>query len=408
MSLPRLFLLICCAIFALSGCSPAAPPVSGWDLVLAAPAGATADAAQAAADAYAQATGLRVGVQTFSDDSYLDHIFAALLAGSGEFDLVYLSAESLPKWADYHTLQPLTLPGDENTAPWLSLVTVEGEVFGEPVEPDVDVLWYRTDVFEAAGLPSPADTNSWDEALTLVTSTGLPLAVSAGELDAGRDLAAVLEVVVAQQGDTWGMFDESILGGIVVYQRAVQMADPHAKNWTRADVQKALATGQAAMGILPLSASDLLQDCERSPDVCKDGEPLLAFAPLPGMEESLGVGSVQSWAVPLKAPHSEAARAFVVWLASEEGARAWAKGGGLPAHRAVLAEIDNPVAQALAQVEEFRPTFPPMIHATDIWQAMDTAGHGAAVGEPPEMLVEALVRSIETALRQSGYTVIEE
>ena len=368
----------------------------------------TADAAQSAADAYAQSSGLRVEVQTFPADAYGDRVSAALLAGTGEFDLVYLSAESLPKWVDYHTLQPLTLPEDENTAPWLPLVTVEGEAFGVPVEPDVDVLWYRTDVLEAAGISSDV-MDSLEIAFSLQVPAGWPVAVSAGEQDAGLDIAALAGAQgIDRNGGNWIVREEVLYHDLVFYQRILKLTAPNSKDWTRTDVQNALATGQAAIGILPLSAARELLDCEQSPDVCKDGKPLLAFAPLPGMEETLGVGSVQAWSVPLKAPHPDAAQAFARWLASEEGGRAWASGGGLPAHRAVLAEMDSPAAQALSQVGYFRAAFPPLIPAAEIMQALDAAGHGAAVGEPPEILMEELVRSIETALRQSGYTVIEE
>lgn len=398
-------------------CAPA-PAQPAWDLVLAAPAGATADAAQTAADAYAQATGLRVRVQTFPGDAYLDHIFAALLAGSGEYDLVYLSAESLPKWAGYHTLQPLTLTGDENTAPWLPLVMVEEEVFGVPVEPDVDVLWYRKDLFEAAGIRFPLTWITIYEDvryLAVDVRERWAIALSGGELDAGRDLAALLgeTALIERSGDAWRVNASysDLRGSLTLYAWFLDrsgIVNLEAVDWTRADVQKALATDQAAMGILPLSAASDLLDCEHSPDVCKDGKSLLAFAPLPGMEDTLGVGSVQAWAVPLKAPHPDAAQAFAAWLASEDGARAWANGGGMPAHRTVLAEMNNPAAQALAEVTYFRPAFPPLIPAAEIWQALHIAGHGAAEGEPPELLVEELVRSMATALRQSGYTVIEE
>lgn len=406
MQIRRLFLLLClllAASAALAACEPASPPDS-WDLVLAAPAGATADAAQSAADAYAQATGLRIHVQTFPGDAYLDHIFAVLLAGTGEFDLVYLSAESLPKWADYHTLQPLNLPVNENIAPWLPLLTVEGEVFGVPVDPDVDVLWYRADLLDASGVLIPT---RWDEVLAISQTVNLPFVLAGGEMDAGRDLVAVMKYWnwMGQGWGGWFVGRELLVHEVGLF---AELGGPSYANWTRADVQKALVNDQAAMGILPLSAAGALLDCEQSEDVCKDGQPLLTFASLPLMEDSLGVASVQAWAVPLKASHPETAQDFAAWLASAEGARAWSNAGGLPAHRVVLAEMDSPAAQALAQIETAQPAFPPLIPAGEIWRALNIAGHGAAEGKPPELLVEEMVQSIETALRQSGYTVIEE
>lgn len=393
-------------------------------MVLAAPAGATADAAQSVADAYTQATGLRVGVVTFPGDSYGDRVSAALLAGTEEFDLVYLSAESLPKWVDYNMIRSLHLWPEvgENNSAWVKLMEVtrgEGSAtYGVPVDPDVDVLWYRGDLLEAAGIPVPGD---WEALTTAVEALDLepgtwPMAVSAGDLDAGRDLAALLghvgfiRFILGSNSGDWHVDQGALADALERY--AGWLADAHLVNpgsgdWSRSDVQNALATGQAAVGMLPLSAASVLLDCERSPDVCRDGEPLLAFAPLPGMEKTLGVGSVNAWAVPLKAPHADAAQEFARWLVTEDGARAWANGGGLPAHRAVLAELGSPAEQALSQVWYFQPAFPRLIPAGDIWRALHIAGHGVSEGEPPELLLEEMVQSIETALRQSGYTVIE-
>lgn len=397
----------------MAGCIPGAReplltrPANG--LVAAAPEGQAGRALQEAAALYAQASGVEVVVERFAGDAYLKTVSTALLAGSQRFDLVFLPAEDLPRWAAYHALLPLEPPENPAVEPWLAPLTIDGSLYGLPAQPDPLVLWYRADLHEQAGLPHPP--RDWATFRANVQALNAPperygaaFAAAAGE--AGLDYAALLAGFGGQA--LGGPPDYAVRLEAPAAQRALAfyaglladgLALPEADTLTRGDVTRALIEGRAALGFAPLLSVGLLDAPGLAP----------AFLPSEGEPPAM-VGGLSAWAVPRRAPRAEEAQQFAAWLASEEGARAWAQGGGLPAHRDVLGDLpagSPPVpadlGRALAETQSYQTVLPPVRYNDQMWAALDAAARAAGAGQadPQAALAEAAAE-LRLALRQGG------
>lgn len=414
-------LLLC---LGLAGCAPAslAPRGAIDGVVAAVPAGSAAQALQAAARQYTAETGTTIRVDVIAADAYFDRASAVLLSGLDRYDLLYLPADTLPRWVQYHALRPITADVDgEPLAPWLPALTFSQDgaeqLFALPVQPDPLLLWYRADLQSAAGLPGPSTGLEAFRANARALNAPpdhYAVAIAGGELDAGLDYAALL---AGAPGDLLNAFtsvegESTARQALTLYAalREEGLADPTSDQAARGDVINALREGRAAMGFAPLSAGADLLDCEISPLACAEGKPLLKAAPLPG-EGCAVISSLSVWAVPLRAANPEAAGLFAAWLASEEGARAWSAGGGMPAHTTVLQDLPEgkhallpeEIAPILGRAECYEHIFLKHPNGDVLWNALHRSAHAAVAGEQsPETAYERAAEDIRQGLRQEG------
>ena len=104
----------------------------------------------------------------------------ALTSGSGAPDLAMVDYRYVPQFVLSGALADLTpfggaeLEADYNSATWAALTTADGQIVGLPQNVAPMTFFYRSDLFEEAGITSPPET--WDEFLaagaTLKESTG--------------------------------------------------------------------------------------------------------------------------------------------------------------------------------------------------------------------------------------------
>ena len=375
-------------------------------MVAAIPQGAPAEALQGAAQAYQQASGRRVAVVVLSASAYAPQVEAALLAGLDRYDLLLLPGDSLARWAGYRVILPLAAPPDApELAAWLPALRVAGELYGLPTQPEAEVIWYRADLLAAAGLAAPRTWAGFEQAARALHNPPerYGAVIAGGPLDSGSEFAAVLPgfggALIGPGGQAQAASPAAVaaLSWYAGLRNTVGVVPPQAADFTRADALRLLGQGRAGLGIAPLSAAVVLQDCAASPAVCADGAPLLAWTWLPG---AVTPGSLSAWAIPRGAANPSAAADFAAWLCAEEGALAWAAAGGTPAHRAVLAGLDRPES-ALSQVEVFQPAFPPIATGDQVWKAVHAAVHAAVAGEQsPAAALQEAQRQVERAVRR--------
>ena len=425
LSLRFAFVSVCLALFT-AGCGlqplqPEAKP----DFTVAVPKGTLAETLQQVTVEYEQATGKRVGVMALGQDVYDDRLAAVLLAGLKDYDLVYLPVDQLPKWVAYHALRSLDVsPYDRNNEAvgqllqsCLNPLQIEGKLYGLPVQPQAEVLWYRVDLLQAAGVPVP---QSWQDFQRAPAALNAPperygVALAAGEAQAGADFAAYLAGFGGQLIVTEAGAPQSALNSPTARQAldfylglsAAGLTSPKGVNWSREDAARAVQEGRAAMAVLPLNYGADLLDCATSPKVCSpEGQPLLAAARLPGLPEGTAVGSLSAWVVPLHASQPEAAQAFAAWLSGPQGARAWALNGGLPLEESALRDPEvlrqAPYLSVLRDVSQYQLALPPSTTSETIWTALHSAVHAAAVGDktPQQALIEA-DEQVQRALQQA-------
>ena len=410
----RFFLLrlaVTCLLLALAACAGrAAPNPRGPDapLSVAVPAGNLAAALEGAAAEYARGGGEPVEVIALDASQYNDQVSAALLAGLDRYDLVYLPQDALGKWIGYQTLRPFEGIDPGGLEAWLPALSVGQMLYGLPVQPDVVVIWYRADLLAAAGMAPP---RTWAEFQQAAEQLGA--AAAGSDLDAAADFAAVLASFGGQALEEGAGGYRVALESAPAAEALAFYADPvlagrrtqDGEMLTRADVLRDLREGRAALGIAPLSAADGLRDCQAAPLACRDGVPQLAWTWLPNLDPSTASGSLSAWAMPLKAARPQAAQRFAAWLAGAEGGRAWARNGGVPAHRAALAGEDAPPEWlALSRVERLILPVPALSTAPELWRAYHSTVHAAASGaQTPAEALAAGARQMRRSLRMGGY-----
>jgi ABC-type glycerol-3-phosphate transport system substrate-binding protein len=396
-----------------SGCSikgVGEEPRSAGAVVAAVPSGLAAEALRHAAEVYRAETGTVVIVESLPADRYADQAAADLIGGLGRYDILLLPAEELPRWASYHALRRAPDPQDEaGLEPWLQALETGQGRFGLPTQPDPLALWARVDLLEAAGMNVPADPEALVAAAQVLHQPPehAGIALAGKELSAGRDLAALVfgfagtspaHPLAAPGGD---VLDRAL----AAYAGLGRLAQPEMLVADSSAVIGALAQGKAAFGFAPLSAAEKLLDCGVS--VCQQGEPLLQPFPLPGADPSAPVGNLSAWVVPLRAPHPNAAAAFLRWLVAEEGARVWAESGAMPAHRVLLRTMSLPGAAGTALVEaRVYRVFAPKTPAVEAWRiALDDVGQAALAGDRQfavrETDMAAAIDALQKAARQA-------
>lgn len=140
----------------------------------------------------------------------------AFSAGTGAPDVAITGTGQIPKLIDLGGLADLSaqiepLAGDLSPA-MLSQLTHDGKIYGMPIDVGPVVLFYRRDVFKAAGLPdAPEEVNqlvaTWDEFLavckTILEQTGSPCFAQ----NKANNYGDLLEIMLWQQGR--GFYDDS-------------------------------------------------------------------------------------------------------------------------------------------------------------------------------------------------------
>jgi multiple sugar transport system substrate-binding protein len=385
-------------------------------LAIAAPKGSPAAAVTAAAAEYTRQTGTPVQVDALGTDEYTERASAALLAGLDRYDVLYLPAESLGKWAAYKMLRPLeNLAGNPDAGPWLAPVTLDGLVYGLPTQPDAEVLWYRSDLLEQAGLAPPTTWEAVEAAARALNAPPERYGFAFSGSDSGQEFAALLRGFggSAVESPAGGYYQVSIAGepaldALRFATRLVQsgLAAPVDETVTRAKVIQSLRNGSAALGIAPLSAAaSLLADCQVNPKACYQGQPILAWLWLPGLDPTAAVGSLHAWSIPLRAAQPAAAGDFLNWLAGPQGARILAENGCLPASQDVLAALPAVTGgPALSAVQVYSLPLPPLITVDQAWKAYHSAVFSALAGrQSPQQALETAAEEMRKALRKGGY-----
>lgn len=106
-------------------------------------------------------------------------------AGAGA-DILAFDGFWLPEFVEGGLLKPLTEVVGENALEWegwsvmpesiQAIMSFDGQLYGIPRGTDARVIWYRTDLFEQAGLPTDWQPTSWAELLDAARTikTALP------------------------------------------------------------------------------------------------------------------------------------------------------------------------------------------------------------------------------------------
>jgi len=199
----------------------------------------------------------------------------------------------------------------------------DGLLYAAPFYGESCMLYYRTDLFEAAGLTMP-EQPTWTEigefAAQLHNPDG-PYGIALRALPGWGEFGAPLTATMNAFGGRWfdedwqsQLASEKSAAGITFYtDLLINSGQPGATTSGFTECQNLFVQGQAAMWMDATSAADLLGDPELNPQAANTG---FAYPP----SEEIGSGWLWAWAFAIEAEteHEEAALAFVKWATSKQ------------------------------------------------------------------------------------------
>jgi len=248
-----------------SGDGSSSPSASGGETItVGVEAGAPApEFYKSIADRFTQETGITVKFVDVPGTSMHETFVTDAVSASGGFDVYDLDGPWIPEFASKGFLEPLsTALADEDRADFypaaIDSVTYDGEVYGLPWLVHGPILYYRTDLFEQAGIDGPPTTT--DELRADAATLTDPATGVYGTIVEGKQIAEA----VSQLYDTLLQFDGNLLDDdltvtadspevkaafdwMLGLQYDDQSSPPGAVDYDNGDVANMFLQGQVAM-----------------------------------------------------------------------------------------------------------------------------------------------------------------
>jgi multiple sugar transport system substrate-binding protein len=308
-------------------------------------------------------TGITVTLEIFPEDQFRQRRLLEVGSGAdtldgymfmpGQVGAQYLGAGWVRPIDDLIADPSLTMPDldlDDFFAGAIDTFRSDGQLFGLPLQIESSLLFYRTDLFEAAGLEGPPSTMEelaeYAEILHSDTVAGFAMR--------GRGAAATSQIVnlLYSFGGEWLLEDGTSALASPESQAALQFyADllrsygpPGPANMHWAEVMSLYAQGQAAMVLDANVFRSIIEDPAQTIDVVRENT---SYAILPeGPAGSVPAVLVWGLSVNQASRNPEAAWYFIQWALSKENQLS-ALLSGVPAAR-----------ESAWETEEFRATAP--------------------------------------------------
>jgi multiple sugar transport system substrate-binding protein len=203
----------------------------------------------------------------------------------------------------------------------------QGVQYALPVDPNMQLLVYRKDLFDQKGMKAPT---TWDELLAAAKAFTDPAKEQYGiAITASSDIQTCLYMLVSMWSQGAELVTAEGKGGVntpagrkgaEIYMELLKYASPNARSYTSADVLKAMQTGQAAMAIQWASAAKPLEDPTRSTVAGK-----LGYTLVPKAVRQTPMRGVWTIGIAKNSANQDAAWEFAKWLSSKEFGLAAAK-----------------------------------------------------------------------------------
>ncbi len=289
-------------------------------------AGGSGKSIAAAASRFTEQTGIKADVLLFSLNEVYEKQILSLSGGTDDIDIVAINDPWVPLMKDY--LVPLELEPDFLDAfipGMLNTFVDDGLVYGVPVRMGGDVVTYRKDALESAGI-DPESMKSWEDlyqaALALTDKENGKYGWSMGLVEPSNVVKAWYEYLICygatilnESGDGFNFNNPAGIAATEMFVKFVQdCCPPDVLSYSFNDQIDSMKTGSASMGLLWTS---------RYPSVNAEGSDfygqwdVLPWLPKGGDAES-GIAVVDGWAVGVSkySRHKEAALAFIKFIGS--------------------------------------------------------------------------------------------
>lgn len=356
-------------------------------------------------------TGIKVEVQTFPSDALQQRVTAEFVSGSGALDVVNITnsffnrdlVRFLEPLDAYLEQAPLPDGGLEDftegfVRQYRVPQTRDGDIYGIPNRVGLDILFYRQDLLDAAGLQVPTTWEEYVEAARVLTKDT--------DGDGETDIYGTV-----MQGNIWhGIFSwfnwSAALGGDMLTPpdweqsalltdanfRAAELraqmveeglASPAVVNYGFDDAINAIAQGNAAMTVMFSAYWSRIENPERSTVVGRVG-----YAPAPRDPSVDEAYTGRGWAlfIPEASEKKDAAWEFIRFITNRQSQLFMAIEHGNAATRLSVVEHPEfqasvPIAPALAKAMPHARILPNTSGIRRIYDAISTELNRSLAGE---------------------------
>jgi ABC-type glycerol-3-phosphate transport system substrate-binding protein len=294
----------------------------GKTITLSMLAGFKEDVLRANLPDFERKTGIKVVVDaTPFGDLYKKQLLS--LSTGARYDVLFMDEPWVPPLSEF--LLPLdervrTLDMQDYVPTTVASGAFQGKQYALPVDPNVQLLVYRKDLFEQKGLKPPA---TWDEMLATARAFHDPTKQQYGiAVTASSDIQTGLYLLVSMWSQGAELVDARGRGGVdtpagrkgaEVFMELLKYTPPNVRSYSFADVNKAIQLGQAAMAIQWASGAKPMEDKTRSSVAGK-----LGYTLVPKAVRQTPMRGVWTIAIAKNTQSQDAAWEFAKWLSSRE------------------------------------------------------------------------------------------
>lgn len=383
-------------------------------------------------DGYQEETGNVIELDVTPFGGMLEKTRNSLRAEAGNYDIVNLNSTSLAEIYAGGFLKPLEEIDPEFALPegvldfgssayWNSATSSfdpKGQLMGVPTNGNVQVLYYRTDLYEEAGLTVP---ETWDDLLATSKALHNPPASYGFVPRAARDSIlynftpylfshGATFFADVEAGDYSVTFNSPEgLQALETYIRLGNEAGPpNPGAIAQAELIQLLATGKAAQAIAVVAAMAELDNPDSSVVAGKIGTALLPAGP-GGLRSSAAGHWIAGIPKNIPEDHQQAAMDFLKWFIGKDEQVAYVQAGGVPV-RDDLADTVLAEEEAYRFIEAFSANAKnaqmnmPLKEGTKIKDAVSVHLNRAVIGEiSPKDALNAAAAEAHQILSAAGY-----
>jgi multiple sugar transport system substrate-binding protein len=275
-----------------------------------------------------------------------------MVAGGNPPDVVYIDMSAVVDFASRNAFVDLgpyaersaAVKRDDYVAAFLGAVLWEDRMYGLPISGETTGLFYRTDMFEAAGIAEPPKT--WEEleaaaqALTTAGHYGYIMFAPEAFYYWYPYLYQNEGALLSDDGTTIAFNSDAGKEAAEFYVGLAQYSPPDFLNSNSYDGRVAFATGQVGMYVAGAWFASVMQD--EYPDI----EGLWDAAPLPVGKRCATTIAGDALAIPAAGENHDAAWKWIEFLSAPQNMALWALGtpenrGSLLPPRTSLLEDPN-------------------------------------------------------------------
>jgi multiple sugar transport system substrate-binding protein len=377
---------------------------------------------------YEKETGNKVTLSVSPYDGLLEKIRNSLRSPKGQFDLVILDAHWLAevyaggfltpinKIDPGFKLDPAVLDFDQ-TLYWDNAHALfqraSGELMGLPITGNVELMYYRKDLYAANGLKVPT---TWEELRKntekLKGKVEYPLVIW-GQRDGA--LARAMPFMMSAGG---GIFKDprngnygvifntkESLEGLKAYIEFAKSSFPNPGSLTLSDISQLISTGKAAQTIEVAALWGAVNNPDSSIVAGKMG-----VAPVPGKVAGKPLNSSGHWVggVPKNVDQKEQKEAlnFMIWLLRKNNQVALFENGSIPVRSDLVGAANDPggVLPALSESIKYSSLITPVKESAQIYSLLGAYINQALIGETtPEKALNAGAKDVYELMKRAGY-----